>query len=121
MRISYCAAAVSAAVLLSSGAAHAQQQFNGSWSVEVITEKGDCDKAYRFPVVIEDGRARYGGQEGFNANGSVSPNGVVSGSISRGSTQADIKGRLAGASGSGTWVAAGSRGCSGRWTGEKRS
>lgn len=117
MRMSHIAAAVSAAVLLSAGSAGAQQQFNGSWSVEVITEKGECSKAYRFPVVIEGGRARYGGPEGLSATGSVSPNGSVTGSISSGQTRADIQGRLAGAAGSGTWA---SRGCSGRWVGEKQ-
>lgn len=119
MRVLHCASAVFAGLLVSAGSADAQQQFNGRWSVEVITEQGNCDKAYRFPVVIEDGQARYGGSEGFNATGSVASNGSVTGSISRGQTRADIKGRLAGAAGSGTW-ASGSGGCSGRWVGEKR-
>ena len=29
--------------------AEAQQQFNGQWSVLVVTEQDDCDKAYRYP------------------------------------------------------------------------
>lgn len=122
MRLSHgVGATIAVAALLVSAGAQAQQQFNGSWSVEVITEQGQCDKAYRFPVVIEGGQARYGGSGGFNANGSVSPNGAVTASISRGQIQADIKGRLAGTAGSGTWAMAGSRACSGRWVGEKRS
>lgn len=121
MRIFCRAAASLAVVLLSSGGAFAQQQFNGTWSVEVLTEKGECDKAYRFPVVIEGGRARYGGQEGFNADGSVTANGAVRGSIARGSIRANITGRLSGSTGSGTWTTDGGRGCSGRWVGERRS
>ena len=110
--------------LLASTAAHAQAQaqaqFNGNWSVEVITEKGECDKAYRYPVVIQNGQVRYGGPEQFNASGSVQANGAVSGSISRGSDRANVTGRLSGASGSGTWTAQGGRTCSGRWQAEKR-
>lgn len=117
----FCRAAAGLAVILmSSGGAFAQQQFNGTWSVEVVTEKGECDKAYRLPVVIEGGRAS-SGQEGFNANGSVAANGAVQGSIARGSTRANITGRLSGSTGSGTWTTEGGRGCSGRWVGERRS
>src|SRR3954467_14369750 len=27
--------------------------FDGSWSVLIVTEKGKCDRAYRYPVKIE--------------------------------------------------------------------
>ncbi len=123
MRVSHCAAAaiaVATVVVLGGAAAQAQQQFNGSWNVEVITEKGECNKAYQLPVTIEAGRARYEGSDSANAFGSVSRGGVVSASISWGGSQADIKGRLAGAAGSGTWMSTGSRSCSGRWVGQKR-
>jgi hypothetical protein len=36
---------------------------DGRWSIEVITEKGDCDRAYRYSVLVENGEARYGGSE----------------------------------------------------------
>jgi hypothetical protein len=95
--------------------------FDGNWSVEVITEKGDCDRAYRYPVIIQNGRARYGGPESFNVSGSVAGNGAIQGSISRGQDRATVSGRLSGNNGSGTWTASGgSRTCSGRWNADKR-
>lgn len=122
MRVSHCAAASLAAVLVLGGsAAQAQQQFNGSWSVQVITEKGECNPTYQLPVVIEGGRARYEGSDSANAFGSVSSAGAVNASLSWGGSQANIKGRLAGAAGSGTWMTTGSRNCSGRWVGQRRS
>jgi hypothetical protein len=121
MRFSIFAAAVFAAVFMS-GAAQAQaNRFDGTWSVEIITERGECDKAYRYAIAIQDGRARYAGPEGFDISGSVSPNGAVTGSISRGQNRADVRGRLAGGMGSGTWTASGARNCSGRWLADKRS
>jgi hypothetical protein len=96
------------------------RQFDGNWSVEVVTERGNCDRAYRYAIIIENGRARYGGQEDFAVSGRVQPNGTVSGSISRGKDRANVSGRLAGRSGSGTWTTSGSRTCGGRWNAEKR-
>jgi hypothetical protein len=121
MRPTFFAAAVFAAAFVS-GAAQAQtNKFDGNWSVEVITEKGECDKAYRWPVIVQNGRARYGGQENFNVSGQIAANGAVSGVISRGQDRANVRGRLSGGWGSGSWTASGgSRNCSGRWNAEKR-
>jgi hypothetical protein len=121
MRLSIFAAAAFAAVFMS-GAAQAQTSgFDGNWSVEIITERGECDKAYRYAVAIQNGQARYAGPEGFDISGSVASNGAVSGSISRGQDRATVSGRLSGRIGSGTWTASGSRNCSGRWVADKRS
>lgn len=106
--------------LLASGVEAQGANFDGRWSVEVVTEKGSCDKAYRYPVIIENGKTRYGGPEGFEVSGSVSPNGAVSGSIARSGTQANVRGRLASNSGSGSWSTSGSLACSGRWNADKR-
>lgn len=112
------------AFLAAAGAAAAQdrgaRRFDGSWSVEVVTERGECDRAYRYGIVIEDGRARYAGGNDFTISGRVQPNGAVRGSIARGSDRADVVGRLADGSGQGTWTASGARNCSGRWNAEKR-
>jgi hypothetical protein len=103
-----------------SGAALAQKggnTFDGSWSVEVITRKGDCS-TYRYPIVVQNGAIRYGGSESFNASGGISPSGAVKGTISRGEQRAEVTGRVAGTSGSGTWQTSG--GCSGVWNADKR-
>lgn len=113
--------AVPLAVLALSSPAHAQaNRFDGTWSVEVVTEKGACDRAYRYSVIIQNGRARYGGPEAFDINGQVRPNGGVSASISRGQDRANVTGRLAGSFGRGTWNTSGGRVCSGAWNAEKR-
>ena len=120
MRSSISTAAVFAAVL-ASGAAEAQTtKFDGNWSVEFVTQKGECG-VYRWPVIVERGRARYGGPEAFTVTGAISGDGRVSGAIMRGQDRAVVTGRLSGAHGSGTWTASGSsRNCSGRWNAEKR-
>ena len=110
-----------AAVVSALGAtAHAATRFDGNWSVEVITEQGDCDKAYRYPVAIEDGRVRYAGAGSFDVSGAVTGNGAVTGKISRGSDTAHVKGNLDQRGGGGRWSTSGARTCSGRWVGEKR-
>jgi hypothetical protein len=101
--------------------AHAQaNRFDGNWSVEVVTEKGACDRAYRYAVVVQNGRARYGGPENINVNGQVGQNGSVSAGISRGQDRANVSGRLSGNTGRGTWATSGGRVCSGYWNAEKR-
>jgi hypothetical protein len=94
------------------------REFDGQWSVQVHTDKGDCEKVYRYPVVIQNGAVRYGGAEDFAASGSVGANGAIRGSITRDDLRADVTGRLSGKSGGGTWRTTG--GCSGSWNAEKR-
>jgi len=120
MRRSGSAAAASIAAFLC-GAAGAQAQtttFDGNWSVQVLTDRGDCDRAYRYPVIIQNGRVRYGGPEALKISGQVG--GAVRGSIARGPDRAYVTGRLGGPFGQGTWTTSGNRPCSGRWNAEKR-
>jgi len=100
--------------------ASAQAAFNGIWSVLIITNSGSCDRAYRYPVRVSNGRVTYGGQADFSVNGQVGRNGAVHVRVSRGSQYASGSGRLSGGSGSGTWSGRGSGACSGVWTAEKR-
>ena len=98
-------------------AQRAPNTFDGNWSVEVVTQKGECS-TYRYPIVIQNGAIRYGGPESFNASGGVSRNGSVKGTISRGEQRAQVTGRVSGTTGNGTWQTSG--GCSGVWTADKR-
>lgn len=95
-------------------------QFDGRWSVLVVTDRGDCS-IYRYGVIVDHGQARYAGGADFIVNGSIAPNGTVRASISRGSNHADIRGRLGPGTGSGLWRSAGSYDCSGHWTAERRT
>ncbi len=118
-------ACAAASAVLAIGAERAQaappvHKNDGRWSIEVITDKGDCDRAYRYSVLIEKGEARYGGSEPITVNGKVAPNGGVRGSIAYGDNRADVAGRLADGWGSGEWTWAGSRSCSGHWNAERR-
>ncbi len=121
MRITILALCSGAALALGCSAASAQQQFNGSWSVEVIPQRGSCQQTYRFPVVIQDGQVRYGGSQGIAASGAVTSRGFIQGSIGAGSVQANVTGRLSGRSGSGTWVGTGSFSCAGQWRASKNA
>ena len=100
--------------------AQAATKYDGQWSVEVVTERGDCDRAYRYGIVIENGQARYAGGRDFQVSGRVQANGAVRGAIVRGADKAEVVGRLTERDGSGTWTAAGGRTCGGRWNAERR-
>jgi hypothetical protein len=112
---------MTAAVAAAPAPAYAQAAFNGTWSVLIVTNNGPCDRAYRYPVRVNNGRVSYAGQADFRVSGRVAPNGAVKVTVSRGQQRADGSGRLAAGAGSGTWKGAGSSSnCSGTWTAEKR-
>ncbi|NWG24185.1 MAG: hypothetical protein HXY30_07175 [Pseudorhodoplanes sp.] len=95
--------------------------YDGQWSVLIVTEKGDCDRAYRYPIRITNGKVMHAdaANSSFNINGKVANSGAVKVSVSRGEQRADGTGRLAGTSGGGKWKAASGQ-CTGQWTAEKR-
>jgi hypothetical protein len=94
--------------------------FDGAWSVLIVTESGKCDRAYRYPVKIENGAVGYAGSASFTVSGKVGPNGTVKVTVARGSQSANGTGQMSATDGSGTWTA-GSGECSGTWTAERRS
>lgn len=121
MRMTIWLGAAAVAVSALAPGAHAQTKtFDGTWSVEVVTENGACDRAYRYPVIVQNGRARYGGPERFDVNGQVRPNGSVTASIARGQDRAHVTGQLSDGWGRGTWTTSGGRVCSGVWNAERR-
>jgi len=96
------------------------KSFDGGWSVLIVTEKGTCDRAYRYPVKIENGSVGYAVTASFNVTGKVGANGAVTVTVSRGDKSATGHGRMSGTDGAGTWTAASGE-CSGTWTAERRS
>jgi hypothetical protein len=100
--------------------AASKANYNGTWSVLIVTEKGTCDRAYRYPVKIENGSVGYAGTASFNVSGTVGDNGSVTVMVSRGSQSAKGTGRMSLSDGAGTWTA-GSGECSGTWTAERRA
>jgi hypothetical protein len=94
---------------------------DGNWSVLIVTEKGDCDRGYRYNVKIANGQVSYQGDAAVNLAGTVAHNGAVNVSIKMGDKGANGSGRLTASSGSGTWHGIGSSGgCAGRWEAERR-
>jgi hypothetical protein len=114
-------AAALAGAGLSSTQAQAASGFDGTWSVLVITDKGDCDRAYRYPVRIKSGKVGHSdpSNTSFKIGGRVSDGGAVSVFVARGDKRADGTGRITSNGGGGRWKS--SRGeCSGRWQAERR-
>ena len=112
------AALLGGVTLVGAGVAYAKAaNYDGTWSVLIVTEKGGCDRAYRYPVRISRGSVGYAGEASFNVTGRVIAGGAVTVTVSRGSQSATGTGRLDGNGGGGSW-----RGgeCSGYWTAEKR-
>src|SRR5207249_8148006 len=107
----------SAAPALAAPIAAGKASFDGNWSVLIVTEKGTCDRAYRYPVRISNGAVGYAGQASFNVTGQVGTNGAVTVRVSRGSQSASGSGRLSRTDGTGYWRTAGGE-CSGTWSAE---
>jgi hypothetical protein len=94
---------------------------DGTWSVLIITEKGECDRAYRYAVNVVNGRVSYQGDAAVDMAGTVAPNGAVKVSIKLGDKGANGTGRLSERIGTGTWQGAGANTtCGGRWEAERR-
>ncbi|MGY4304866.1 hypothetical protein ACVIJ6_002109 [Bradyrhizobium sp. USDA 4369] len=88
--------------------------FDGPWTVLIITEAGNCDQGYSFPIQISGGRVTSSGSA--NITGSVGRGGAVTVRVSQGGSSASGNGRLGATSGFGRWSGKGSAGtCSGRW------
>ena len=100
--------------------AAAKSGFDGTWSVLIVTEKGTCDRAYRYPIKIDNGSVGYAGDGSFTVSGKVQPTGAVTVTVARGNQSANGAGRLSPTGGTGSWIA-GSGECSGTWTAERRS
>src|SRR2546421_7294090 len=82
-----------------------KQNFDGTWSVLIITEKGTCDRGYRYPVRIVNGTVQYAGEASFDVSGRVAANGAVTVSVSKGGMVANGSGRLSDTPRSGSWKA----------------
>jgi len=90
---------------------------DGLWSVVIITERGTCDRAYRYPVRISRGNVINAGDSPVTISGRVGDNGNLTVIVSHGNQRATGSGRLNAGNGTGTW-----RGgdCSGTWEAERR-
>jgi hypothetical protein len=107
--------ALAAAIALA-GTARAGTGFDGAWKVTIITQSGNCDPAYSYPVKVVGGRISYSGDGSFDISGRVGEAGAVSVAIARGDQKASASGKLSGNSGAGQWSGkSATTACSGRW------
>jgi hypothetical protein len=110
-------ATVMASAIVASTASFAVPRYDGLWSVSIVTEKGDCDHGYRYPVRISNGMLANAGDTVFTITGKVVGTGAITVTVSGGGKSAIGSGRLAGNIGSGFWTGGA---CSGSWTAERR-
>ena len=111
-------ALIAASASLAVSAHAAGPRYDGVWSVSIVTEKGDCDRGYRYPIRISNGMLANNGSDPFTISGRVAPSGAITVTVSHGDKSATGAGRLAGNSGEGYWKGGA---CSGTWTAERRS
>ena len=110
---------VAASASIATTSTFAVPAYDGLWSVSIVTEKGDCDRGYRYPIRIQNGQlANAGNVTAITINGKVQPTGAITVNVSSGSKSANGSGRLSGDLGEGHW--AGGE-CSGTWTAERRT
>jgi hypothetical protein len=106
-----------AGALAAAAPADATPNYDGLWSVVIVTEKGTCDRAYRYPVRISNGAVQSDGPSLINVSGKVGGNGAITVLVSAGDKSASGTGRLSGKVGGGKW--SGSE-CAGSWEAERR-
>lgn len=87
--------------------------YDGSWSVELATEQGQCGLSYKGTLNVTGGRIADSGLF-VKTSGAVDPSGRVALQITRGSDQLSAGGTLKGATGAGQWNSP-TQQCSGRW------
>ena len=113
-----------ASASLSSDAApaapHGSANFDGLWSVVIVTSQGPCDRSYRYPARVVDTRVMQANADpSYRLYGAVSRSGAIRVIVVRGSQWADGRGRLTDGRGAGNWTTSGGQ-CSGQWTASRR-
>jgi hypothetical protein len=111
-----CAGAMLLAV--AAPATAASRNYDGSWALSIITDRGGCDRNYDFNVQIVNGIVSHPNL--VRLTGRVQPKGAVRVSVTVGDKYASGAGRLVRSSGSGRWsgYSGGSR-CSGHWKAQR--
>ena len=94
-------------------AASAGAKHDGTWSVQMVTDSGLCDRSYSYSIAIQDGNVRYlsnPGDKPTRVSGQIGPNGNVDLDIHRSVAKVDALGTIASTFSTGTndvWVVRG--------------
>jgi hypothetical protein len=110
-------ALVAASTMLATSGTYSAPAYDGLWSVSIVTEKGDCDRGYRYPIRISNGVLANAGSVNITIAGKVQPTGAITVMVSAAGKSANGTGRLSGDLGEGRWTGGE---CSGTWTAERR-
>ena len=119
------AALIAAASIIPSDAAPRRRAaltnaYDGIWSVSIVTQRGDCDRGYRYPLRITGGHVVKADTDPVYAvAGAVGRGGVIGVTVAGGGKSATGYGRLARNAGRGVWRTSDGR-CSGQWSAERR-
>ena len=108
---------VAASATIATTSTFAVPAYDGLWSVSIVTEKGTCDRGYRYPIRISKGRLANAGDTTFTITGQVGQTGAITVTVSAAGKSANGSGRLSGNLGEGSWTGGD---CSGTWTAERR-
>jgi hypothetical protein len=121
LRPTVLATACAASIAATAGTAFARTAFDGAWSVVIVTDRGACDRAYRYGVQIIDGNVTTDAGSMVSIGGRVAPNGAVRVTVQGGGAFASGSGKLSRNVGSGSWSGrSGNDVCAGRWQAERR-
>jgi len=99
--------------------AAAGDQFDGVYSVEVMTDVGNCAKTYHGTVTIEGGHVKATSEAGASAFGLVDTEGTISMQFRDQDEIAHVAGHAKGLKAQGTWSTPVSQ-CGGRWRAERQ-
>jgi hypothetical protein len=113
------AAAIAAALVATTPFAARAANYDGAWTVTIMTQAGNCPSSLRYGVRVERGRVLADGQS-YQVNGYVAPNGATRVMVSEQGQSASGTGRLSGNAGAGRWRTSTGQ-CSGQWTAERRT
>jgi len=111
------AAALAVSTVAASAPGIAKSSYDGQWSVSIVTEKGECDRGYRYPIGINNGVLYNAGNTSFDISGKVAANGAVVVRVAHGDKSATGIGRMSPTYGEGSWSGGA---CAGTWTAERR-
>jgi len=100
---------------------HAGTDFDGGWSIFIITREGPCDATLRYGVMVADGTVINNGVSIATVQGQVTPRGTVRVLVRSGGQWANGSGHLGRDHGGGVWRGQGTSGtCAGTWVAERR-
>ncbi len=97
--------------------------FDGTWSVQLVTEGGLCEAQYSYTLSVQDGQVRpitTAATNGTNVSGRVGSDGSVGLTVATAAANGTASGRLQLRGGAGTWRVSGGL-CTGRWTARRHT